>query len=501
MGMRLIATVLACGLGAVAGWQWVAPPSDTQRPAPRRDRPLQTPGAPSAAPQARAPRPPLAERQPALAASDAPALLSPMTPLQLGSPVDAVAIGDVTGDGRNDIVVSTHQNAAGSGASTAGDFKVSVFVQQTDGSLAAPLQAGFPGFIMHLPSKGIALVDLNQDGLRDIVLAYGGGIYIYEGAATGQLSGRAVPGLSSEIFTVSALDVNGDGHADIAAFDGFRVRMFLGDGQGNLTHSYTFSTSPVGLTNLNAHMAPGDLNGDGRTDLAFYDGHNQGVVFVQTVSGTFERWSYSFGPYPSAYFTALAVADFDADGDQDLMLAARQTERYIPLARHQLYRQSHGQLLEPLRWGVYEVGSGMIGADLDRDGRQDLVTVRCPTNMNAWIGYSRQLPEGGFDTEIQFPLPRMMDSISPRGLAAGDFTGDGCADLAATSGTQLILYRAQCEPPMTTGGRLPAELLAAGTGASAGAASLQAPASVRGQVGKAKPPTPLRIATRQGAQR
>ncbi|NUO76551.1 MAG: VCBS repeat-containing protein [Lysobacter sp.] len=412
--------------------------------------------------------------------------MSPMTPLQLGSPVDAVAIGDVTGDGRNDIVVSTHQNDAGSGASTAGDFKVSVFVQQTDGSLAAPLQAGFPGFMMHLPSKGLALVDLNEDGLRDIVLAYGGGLYIYEGAATGQLSGRAVPGLSAELFTVSALDVNGDGHADIAAFDGFSVRMFLGDGQGTLTHSYTFSTSPVGLTNLNAHMAPGDLNGDGRTDLAFYDGHNQGVVFLQTVGGTFERWSYNFGPYPSAYFTALAVADFDADGDQDLMLAARQTQRNIPLARHQLYRQSGGQLLEPLRWGVYEVASGMIGADLDRDGRQDLVTVRCPSNVNAWIGYSRQLPEGGFDTEIQLPLPRMMDSISPRGLAAGDFTGDGCTDLAATSGTQLILYRAQCEPPMTTGGRLPPELLVAPGGASAGAVSLQAPAVGEGRASRAR---------------
>src|SRR3546814_8644024 len=91
--------------------------------------------------------------------------------LSLGSPVGAVAIGDVTGDGRDDVVASTHQ--FGAGGSNPDDFKLSVFVQQADGRLASPLQAPFPGFSMHTENKSIVLVDLDEDGLREIVLGYG----------------------------------------------------------------------------------------------------------------------------------------------------------------------------------------------------------------------------------------------------------------------------------------------------------------------------------------
>lgn len=495
IGMRWVAWVLACAVGTVAVLQKAPSRPDGAGSEPPISRAAQP--RPSAMP--RPPRTQIAASQPAQALADPTAPLRQRAVLSLGSPVDAVAIGDVSGDGLNDIVASTHQNEAGSGASTAGDFKVSVFVQLPDGTLAAPLQASFPGFLMHSPNKSLALVDLNEDGLRDIVLAYGEGLYVYEGAATGQLIGRPVPNLSGGCHTLATLDVNGDGHADIAAFDGFRVRMLLGDGQGALTHSYTFSTSPVGLHNLNSHMAPGDLNGDGRTDLAFYDGTNQGAIYVQTAGGAFERWPYSFSPYPAVYFTAMAVADFDADGDQDFMLATRQTERTRPLARHDLYRQSGGQLLPRLNWGLYEVASAMIGADIDGDGRQDLIAVRSPSDVNAWVGYSRQKPEGGFDAEIQIPLSRMIYSTSPRNLAAGDFTGDGCTDIAVGNGREVTLLQAQCELPMTTGGRLPAELR--GTGSPAAAAALRVPATPSAAVGNARWPAHAGFDPRQLGER
>src|SRR3546814_6414434 len=88
----------------------------------------------------------------------------------------------------------------------------------------------------------------------------------------------------------------------------------------------------------------------------------------------------------------------------------------------------------------------MIGSDLDRDGRSDLLTVRTPTGVTASVGYSRQKPDGTFEAEVRFPLTQQIYSASPRGLAAGDFTGDGCSDIAAASGTYVVLLQAECAP-------------------------------------------------------
>src|SRR3546814_17635069 len=88
----------------------------------------------------------------------------------------------------------------------------------------------------------------------------------------------------------------------------------------------------------------------------------------------------------------------------------------------------------------------MIGADMDRDGRIDLLTVRTPTGVTASVGYSRQKPDGTFEAEVRFPLTQQIYSASPRGLAAGASTGDGCRPIAAASGTYVVLSQAECAP-------------------------------------------------------
>lgn len=472
IGIRMTLAALACGVGAWAGfYHWASERSDAPRPAARAAHVPYLPQTPRSEPRAQASRPPPMATLPAqhAAGSEPTPAFSRLAVLSMGSPVDAVTVGDVTGDGRDDVVASTHQTQAG--VTSATDFKVSVFVQQADGSLAAPLQAPFPGFMMHTPNKGFVLADLNEDGLRDIVLGYGAGLHVFEGAASGQLVGRGVPAAATSVSAVVALDLNRDGHVDIATFDGFQIKVYAGDGQGGLQQAFAVSSWPVAEDNVNAHMAAGDLNGDGRLDLGLYDGSNVGAVFVQTETASFVRWPYSFDPYPSNYFTAMAVADFDGDGDHDFMLAARQTSMNQPLAKHVLYPQSGGQLAAPVRWNGFNVASAMLGVDMDGDGREDLLTVRTPANEIPSVGYARQKPEGGYETEVRFPLNRLMYAAPPRGLAAGDFTGDGCRDIAAVNGNELILFRAQCVVQMATGGRLPPELMVAPAAAASGALS------------------------------
>lgn len=472
MGIRLTVTILACGLGAFVGvYHWISWQDDARTPSTRHEQAPEMVVASQSAPPTRPSRMRLAAPLPAQStAGSEPVGFRRLAALSLGSPVDAVAIGDVTGDGRDDVVASTHQIR--SSASHPSDFKLSVFVQQADGRLAPPLQAPFPGFSMHKENKSIVLVDLDEDGLREILLGYDGGIHVFEGAASGHLLGRDVPDGSGSVTTLVTLDVNRDGNADLASFDGFNIKVYLGDGRGALQSASTVSTWPATGNSGHAHMAAGDLNGDGRLDLAVYNGNSQAAVFVQTGNATFERWPYIFSPYPATTYSALAVADFDGDGDHDIMFATHGTNRNHPHAQHRLIRQSGGklELATPVRWDVYNIATAMIGADMDRDGREDVLVVRTPTQVIASIGYSRQRYDGSFDDEVRFPLTYPIYMASPRGLAAGDFTGDGCSDIAAASDAYLVLLQAECAPRRMSR-PLPPQRVESPAAASSGAVS------------------------------
>src|SRR3546814_7734862 len=126
-----------------------------------------------------------------------------------------------------------------------------------------------------------------------------------EGSACGHLVGQEVPGAAWSAPTVVGLDVDRDDNVDLAAFDGFYIRVYLGDGNGALQSASRVSTWPATGDSGNAHMAAGDLNGDGRLDLAVYNGGTLAATFLQTADATFEHWPYAFRPYPARYYSAL----------------------------------------------------------------------------------------------------------------------------------------------------------------------------------------------------
>ena len=116
---------------------------------------------------------------------------------------------------------------------------------------------------------------------------------------------------------------------------------------------------------------------------------------------------------------------------------------------------------------------GELTHERHRDGREDLLTVRTANDVLASVGYSRQMPDGSYDTEVRFPLTATMYTTNPRGIAAGDFTGDGCSDIAAVSGASLVLLQAACVPLRVMSGPLPPRLVQSPTVASSSPVSAQ----------------------------
>jgi hypothetical protein len=293
-------------------------------------------------------------------------------PLPVGAHVDAVeaiALGDLNGDGALDLVATSAADVA-NGVVTYGQ----VFLGRGDGSFT--LLATQPG-----GSYEALLGDLYGDArlvwvqVARLVLGLGDGTF----GATIALPG---PPLSS----VQALgDLNGDGALDLAASSG----VYLGRGDG------TFD-APIGLPE---DVAPGqlalaDLNGDGMLDLVI------AAPVVQVFRG---RPRVDFRTLIDLWSCGrVAAGDLNGDGALDLQFDDAR-----------LFGDGDGAFKPALGPPGSCAGSGAVWAlgDVDRDGRLDQV------------GLSALQP----NSPPPQPPPPPSKSV-PTKLVLGDLNGDGALD-------------------------------------------------------------------------
>ncbi|MBV9790327.1 MAG: VCBS repeat-containing protein [Chloroflexi bacterium] len=168
----------------------------------------------------------------------------------------AVASGDVTGDGRADLVVGAGGNHP--------DAYINIFAQQPDGLLATtPVTLT----AWHIP-ESIAVADLDHDGHNDVVALHSGwlALTLYRGQADGSLAPYeeyALPySAAYRPETLALTDLNGDGGLDVLIADGSRGATYLLNSAGAPTATID-GPAPcarlVGRTlRLNGTLANGD---------------------------------------------------------------------------------------------------------------------------------------------------------------------------------------------------------------------------------------------------
>ncbi|HXM62177.1 MAG TPA: VCBS repeat-containing protein [Terriglobales bacterium] len=235
-----------------------------------------------------------------------------------GYDTQEVAVADLNGDGIPDLV-GTSIGAAGS---PGGIF---ILLGKGNRTFAKAVNISSGG---HKPN-GIAVGDLNHDGIPDLVVA-------------------------------NSLSSSGPGN----------VAVLLGKGDGTFEKPVRYQAGVYSPW----QVVLGDFNGDGNLDLAVLtiDGDDEDKIYVLLGNGdgTFGKAkAYRSGMYPGS----IAVADFNGDGILDLAVANVTGPK--PSHISILLGNGNGTFQPPIAFPVGVNPASLITADFNHDGKPDLAAL------------------------------------------------------------------------------------------------------------------------------
>ncbi|MDC0675186.1 trypsin-like serine protease [Nannocystis radixulma] len=286
------------------------------------------------------------------------------------------AVGDVNGDGRDDIVTFTH------GDSGAGPLDVYVALSNGTSFGAAQLWADWWAHRGHAPMVG----DFNGDGRDDIWAFTEADVYValsrgydFNGGVYVSPYGSAD---SDDIGRVA--DVNGDGRDDAVLFaaDGtgdVHVMLSTGTGFGPKTKWHEYF-APEGETPMLA-----DVNGDYRADIVTFTQSMNGAQAIVALSngsssfGAATVWNSWFAPAGEV----PAVGSFNNDARADIATFVRNGNVYVGTSNgvnnfaSALWTSSFGDWNDTLTVG-----------DVNGDYRDDLIAFTQDQNADVWVALS-----------------------------------------------------------------------------------------------------------------
>lgn len=337
-----------------------------------------------------------------------------------GSAPASLALADVNGDGRLDVLTANRVTS-----------DVSVLLGNGTGSLGRPR-----AFVSDEQPEAVAAGDLNGDGLDDAVAVNSAGppptmaVLLALPDGSGALTGVEDVLVLPNPMALAGVDADDSGIADVVAgpsvAGAVAAQLALAEPTGGFA-------APLDLPGAGGAVAAvqGDFNGDGSGDLAVANKLTDSVsVFLRVGIAQFGALvSTAVG----SGVAGVSAGDWNRDGRSDLAVI-----RQIPSSAGEvdiLLANGDGTFMAAAPLVAGPSPTGIDRGDFNNDGRLDLVASNQGSGtLSVWIGAGN----GTFGSPSAVVV-----TGGPRAVVVGDFDRDGFDDLATlvqTPSSQLGVF-------------------------------------------------------------
>lgn len=320
----------------------------------------------------------------------------------------SLSAGDIDADGDADLA-----------ATNSSLNSVSIFLNNGNGIFTSG-----SNFTTGTGPGSITASDLNADGKADLVVGnlYSNSISVLMSLGGGSFATKVdyTTGTNSQPRDIAAGDLNADGKPDLAVADfvNGKVGVFINAGNGTLGTRTDHSTGPQPTS-----VVIFDLNGANGPDLAVANSNGSGVGNASTVTTLLNNGNGTFAnkaDRATAGSVALSAADFDGDGSHDLGVLS---SFYRSLTM--MLNDGSGALQLAPEYSVGPRPRAVASADFDSDGDNDLATANYGTSGTAGLSVILNNGNGTLQAKTDY-----VTSDNPSAVCAVDFHNDGKVDLA-----------------------------------------------------------------------
>jgi len=349
-----------------------------------------------------------------------------------GWPV-AVKIGDVTGDGIQDVVMVNNGLTT-----TANTNHVVVFPIGPMGGLTAPTTFQYTNEVSD--ERSLVLLNVDDDDALEIVVGIERTLVIADYNAAGDFDVQTVNTFRKN-DRMTIIDVNLDGQQDLVSVQTEDQRMaviYLTNGSGSLQVYGGIDLSPQGA---DFELAAADVTGDGLDDLMVMDGRGTGFnpkfwVFEHDGLNDFAQpVGYAVGSaFDLVSIDQINTGDFNNDGLTDVLLTRRGGAPNFILTQHQNgWLNPYSELILPNRLAA--AGT----ADVDGNGEDDIVSIHDGTLFEpAALNLTFQI-NGALSNPETVLLPQNI-AFRPEAIALADINGDECTDIILADRLEGFVY-------------------------------------------------------------
>ncbi|HEY4205727.1 MAG TPA: FG-GAP-like repeat-containing protein, partial [Puia sp.] len=348
-----------------------------------------------------------------------------------------VVIVDLDGDGKPDLATANNAN------SPVSTISVLRNVSAKD-SIAFEANADLPAPSGSTPYS-IAAGDIDGDGKQDLVVTnnVASTVSVYRNTSIpGAISfaPRVEFATGSTPFSVAIGDLDGDGRPDLAVADYLpgTVSIFRNTSSAGSVSFAAKTDIPTLATPR--YVTMGDIDGDGKPDLAIANERSSAISVIRNTSTTgalsfATRVDLAVAGSP----TSIAIGDLDGDGKADLAVSnyGKESVGIIRNASSSGNISLSSAIDFPTGSSAYHVAIG----DLNGDGKPDLAVA---TTLSVYV-YNNNSTSGN----ISLVNPWNYYDFPPYFIALGDLDGDTKPDLVAANFTHsnLSIFRNKFNEP------------------------------------------------------